>query len=82
MRLMSALIIAGAVTAASSILNYSRVEAQTGARAANGADIPSKASATAADIKDRNFDLSIISKAIVEEASRLKSDAAGWHQKI
>jgi hypothetical protein len=82
MRLMSALIFAGAVTAASSILNCSRVDAQTGSTAANGPDISSKASAAVADIKDKNFDLSIISKAIVEEASRLKSDAAGWHQKI
>jgi hypothetical protein len=82
MRLMSALIFAGAVTAASSILNYSRVDGQTGSTAANGPDISSKASVAVPDIKDKNFDLSIISKAIVEEASRLKNDAAGWHQKI
>jgi hypothetical protein len=82
MRLMSALIFAGAVTAVSSILNYSRVDAQTGSTAANGPEISSKASTAVADIKDRNFDLSIISKAIVDEASRLKNDAAGWHQKI
>jgi hypothetical protein len=79
---MSALMFAGAVTAASSILNYSRVEAQTASTAANGADIASKSSAAVADINDKNFDLSIISKAIAEEASRLKNDAAGWHQKI
>ena len=82
MRLMNALIFAGAVTAASSALNYSRVDAQTGSTAANGPDISSKASAAVADIKDKNFDLSIISKAIAEEASRLRNDAAGWHQKI
>jgi hypothetical protein len=43
MRLMNALIFAGAVTAASLILDYSRVDAQTGSTAANGPDIPSKA---------------------------------------
>ena len=82
MRLMNALIFAGAVTAASLILDYSRVDAQTRSTAENGPDIPSKASAAVADIKHKNFDLSIISKAIVEEASRLMNDAAGWHQKI
>jgi hypothetical protein len=82
MRLMSALIFAGAVASVSSILNYSRVDAQTSSTAASGSDISSKAPAAVADIKDKNFDLSIISKAIVDEASRLKNDAAGWYKKI
>ena len=43
MRLMNGLIFAGAVTAASLILTYSRVDAQTGSTAASGPDIPSKA---------------------------------------
>ena len=82
MRLIGVLIFAGAVTSVSSILSYSRVDAQTRSTAASGPNISSKASAAAADIKDKNFDLSIISKAIVDEASTLKNDAAGWDQKI
>jgi hypothetical protein len=57
MRLIGALIVAGAVASISSVLNYSHVEAQTGSTAAGGPDISSKASAAAADIKDNNFDL-------------------------
>ena len=82
MRLIGVLILAGAVTSVSSILSYSRVDAQTRSTAASGPNISSKASAAAADIKDKNFDLSIISKAIVDEASTLKNDAAGWDQKM
>jgi hypothetical protein len=81
MRLMRALIFAGAVASVSLILD-SRVNAQTSSTAAGGPDVSSKASAVAADIKDKSFDLSLISKAIVDEASRLKNDAVGWHQKI
>src|SRR5215467_3894543 len=82
MRLMGALLFAGAVASVLLILDYSRVDAQTSSTAAGGPDVSSKASAAAADIKDKSFDLSLISKAIVDEASRLKNDAAGWHQKI
>jgi hypothetical protein len=81
MRLIGALIVAGAVASISSVLNYSHVEAQTGS-IAGGSDMPSKASAAAADIKDNNFDLTMISKAIVDEASRLKNDSAGLYHKI
>ena len=80
MRLMSALIFAGAVASVLSILNYSRVDAQTSSTAASGP--ASKAAPVAADTKDKNFDLSTISKAIGDEASRLKNDAAGWNQKM
>jgi hypothetical protein len=79
---MRALIVAGALASISSILNYSHVEAQTDSTAAGGPDISSKASAAAADIKDNNFDLTMVSKAIVDEASRLKNDSAGMYHKI
>jgi hypothetical protein len=80
MRLMGALIFAVAITSVSSILYYSRVDAQTSSTAASGP--ASKAAPAAADTKDKNFDLSTISKAIGDEASRLKNDAAGWNQKM
>ena len=80
MRLMGALIFAGAITSVSSILNFSRVDAQTSSTAASGSG--SKAAPAAADTKDKNFDLSTISKAIGDEAPRLKNDAAGWNQKM
>ena len=38
--------------------------------------------AAAANLKDKNFDPSTISKAIIEQASRLKNDASGWSQKL
>ena len=82
MRLMGTLIFAGAVTSISSILNYASVDAQTSSTAASGPDISSKALTATTDIKDRNFDLTAVSKAIVDEGSRLKNDAAGWYQKI
>jgi hypothetical protein len=80
MRLMGALIFAGAITSVSSILNYSRVDAQTSSTAASGP--ASKAAPATAGTKDKNFDLSTVSKAIGDEASRLKNDAAGWNQKM
>jgi hypothetical protein len=79
---MGALIVAGAVASISSILNYSRVDAQTGSTAAGAPDISSEATTAAADIKDKNFDLTMVSKAILDEASRLKNDSAEWYQKI
>src|SRR5205823_1646750 len=81
MRLMGVLIFAGAVASISSTLNCSRVHAQTGSTAAGAPDISSKASAAVAGIKDKNFDLTMVAKAIVDEASRLKNDSAGWYQK-
>jgi hypothetical protein len=83
MRLTGALIFAGAIASFSSILNYSCVDAQTNSTAAGGPDASSKAAvAGTADTKDKNFGLNAVSKAIVHEASRLESDAAGWDQKM
>jgi hypothetical protein len=83
MRLTGALIFAGAIASVSSILNYSCVDAQTNSTAASGPDASSKAAvAGTADTKDKNFDLNTVSKAIVDEASRLENDAAGWKQKM
>ena len=70
----------GAITSVSSILNYSRVDAQTSSTAASGP--ASKAAPAAADTQDKNFDLNTISKEIGDEASRLKNDAAEWDQKM
>jgi DNA repair exonuclease SbcCD ATPase subunit len=59
------------------------VDAQTSPTAAEKRDGPSsEATAIAPKVKDKNFYLSAISKAIVDEASRLKNDAAGWGQKL
>jgi uncharacterized protein involved in outer membrane biogenesis len=62
----------------------SRVEAQnegpmvTGKRdSAAGAE-----AAGAATLKDKNFDPTTISKAIIEEATHLKNDATAWSQKL
>jgi hypothetical protein len=82
MRPMGALIFAAAITSVSSILNYSPVDAQTNSTTASGPSISSKAAAATADTKDKDFDLSTVSKAIVDEASSLKNDAAGWDQKM
>jgi hypothetical protein len=82
MRLTGALIFAGAI-ASSSILNSWRVDAQTNSTAASGPHASSKAAvAGTADSKDKNFDLNVVSKAIVDEASRLENEAAGWNQKM
>jgi hypothetical protein len=43
---------------------------------------PGTEAAAAPSLKDKNFDPSTISKAIIDEASRLKNDAAGWSQKL
>jgi hypothetical protein len=83
MRLTGALIFAGAIASVSSILNYSRVDAETNSStAASGPDASSKAAVGTADTKDKNFDLNAVSKAIVDEASRLENDAAGWDRKM
>ena len=59
----------------------SRVEAQTSLKATGGQDASSKA-ATAIASESKNFDVSTISRAIADEASRLKNDTAGWVQKL
>jgi cell division protein ZapA (FtsZ GTPase activity inhibitor) len=83
MRLTGALIFAGAIASVSSILNYSCVDAQTNSTAASGRDASSKAAvAGTADTKDKNFGLNAVSKAIVDEASRLENDVAGWDRKM
>ncbi len=83
MRLTRALIFAGAIASISSILNNSRVEAQTNSAAASGKNALSKAAvADTAGTKDKNVDLNAVSRAIVDEASRLDNDAAGWNQKM
>ncbi len=80
MRLTGALIFAGAITSISLILNNSRAEAQTNSTAASG---ESKAAvARNAGTHDKNFDLNAVSKTIIDEASRLEKDAAGWNQKM
>jgi TolA-binding protein len=76
---------AGTIALLSSMLvAASRVDAQndgpmvTGKRdAAAGTE-----AAAAATLKDKNFDPSAISKAIIEEATHLKNDATAWSQKL
>jgi hypothetical protein len=83
MRLTGALIFAGAIASNSLILNNSRVEAQTNATAASAKNALSEAAVAGnAGTKDKNFDLNVVSKAIVGEGSRLENDAAGWKQKM
>jgi hypothetical protein len=83
MRLVQALIFAGAIASVSLILNNSRVEAQTNSTTASGKKASSEtAVAGNAGTKDKNYDLNVVSKAIVGEASRLENDAAGWNQKM
>lgn len=62
----------------------SRVEAQTDGPMTTGKKNSASAAeaASAANLKDRNFDPSTISKAIIEEASNLKNDASAWSQKM
>ena len=78
------LIVTGAIASLSSILILGLpVDAQTSPTAAEKRDGPSsEATAIAPKVKDKNFYLSAISKAIADEASRLKNDAAGWGQKL
>ncbi len=83
MRLMGALIVAGAIASVLSIGALgSRVEAQTNATATGGQNASSESSAAVVLDKNKNLDLSTIAKAIADEASRLKNDAAGWDQKL
>jgi len=83
MRLTGALIFAGAIASSSLILNNSRVEAQTNSTAASVKNALSEAAVAGnAGTKDKNFDLNVVSKAIVGEAAGLENDAAGWNQKM
>ena len=77
------LTVAGAIAFLSSILILGlQAYAQT-SPLATGARKDSDATAVAApSVKDKNLPLTTISKAIVNEASRLKNDAAGWDQKL
>jgi hypothetical protein len=71
LRRLRLLLVAVAIASLSSILILKpQVDAQTGPTAA-----------VAPKVKDK-IDLSTISKAIVNEASRFKNDAAGWDQKL
>ena len=85
MRHRRAVIVAGTIALLSPMLTlHSRVYAQTeGPMATGKRDAASGTEAAAASsLKDKNFDPSTISKAIIDEASRLKNDAAGWSQKL
>jgi DNA repair exonuclease SbcCD ATPase subunit len=80
MRHRRAVIVAGTIALLSPMFtSHSRVYAQAeGPMAAGKRD----EAAAAANLKDKNFDPSTISKAILEQASRLKNDAGGWSQKL
>ena len=79
---MRALIVAGAISFVLFILaSSSRIDAQTNPKATGGQDASSKAAAAIA-LESKNVDLSTISKSIFDEATGLKTDAAGWIQKL
>jgi hypothetical protein len=84
MRHMRVVIVAGIATLSSILILHSRADAQTGGPMTTGkpASTSGAEAAAASNVKDKSFDPSTISKAIVEEASRLKNDAAGWSQKL
>jgi len=85
MRHRRAVIVAGTIALLSPMLTlHSRVYAQTEGPMATGKRdaAPGTEAASAPSLKDKNFDPSTISKAIIDEASRLKNDAAGWSQKL
>jgi uncharacterized protein involved in outer membrane biogenesis len=85
MRHRRAVIVVGAIALFSTMfVAPSRVAAQTDGPMATGKKDSATATdaAAAASLKDKNFDPSTISKAIVEEASNLKNDATGWSQKM
>ena len=83
MRRLRLLIVTGAIAFLSSILILDpQVDAQTSPTATDDReDSPDATAVVAPSVKDK-IDLSTISKAIVNEASRLKNDAAGWDQKL
>jgi hypothetical protein len=76
---------AGTIALLSSMLvAASRVEAQNDGPMVTGKrdSAAGTEAAAAATIKDKNFDPSAISKAIIEEATHLKNDATAWSQKL
>ena len=83
-RRLRLLIAAGAIAFLSSILILDlQAYAQTSPPATGARENLSDATAVVApSVKDKNLHLSTISKALVNEASRLKNDAAGWDQKL
>jgi hypothetical protein len=82
-RRLRRLIVTGAIAFLSLVLILDpQVDAQTSPTATGDREDSSDATAVVApSVKDK-IDLSTISKAIVNEASRLKNDAAGWDQKL
>ena len=80
----AALIVGGTIAFVS--VNFAlgtRAEAQTNPVATGGQAGSSKgAAAVGTEVKDKNFDLGNVSKALVDEASRLSNDAAGWGRKL
>src|SRR5262249_12829131 len=82
-RLSRGVIFFGGNASLFSILNKSRVVAPTNPAAESGENNSSKAAgAETARARDKNFDLNAVSRVIVDEASRLENDAAGWNQKM
>lgn len=78
-------IVVGAIALLSTMpVAPARVAAQTDGPMATGKKDSAAATeaAAAATLKDKNFDPSAISKAIIDEASRLKNDATAWSQKL
>jgi hypothetical protein len=83
MRRLRLLIVTGAIAFLSSILILDpQVDAQTSPAAIGDREDSSDATGAVAPRVKNKVDLSTISKAIVNEASRLKNDAAGWDQKL
>jgi hypothetical protein len=83
MRVMQALIVGGTIAFVSVFFPLgARAEVQTSPVATGGQGASSKAAqAVGPEVKDKNFDLGNVSKALVDEASRL-SNAAGWGRKL
>ena len=78
-------IVVGAIALLSTMpVAPARVAAQTDGPMATGKKDSAAATeaAAAATLKDKNFDPSAISKAIIDEAARLKNDATAWSQKL
>jgi hypothetical protein len=84
MRVVGALFVIGTIASLLSILSLgSRVAAQSSAITTGGTDSSSGAAKVVAPgAKDKNLELSTISKSIADEAARLKNDAAGWDQRL
>ena len=77
-------LVVGAIAFLSSILILDlQVDAQTSPPATGARKDSSDATAVVApSVMDKNLHLSAISKALANEASRLKNDAAGWDQEL